>query len=91
MSPSEIEEAAYSTGLVRDTVAFGEDDPALGQRIVLVVTPTAPAFDVDALAAALKQILPLYMVPSRIDVRDQLPRSPNGKYDRTLLMSEVSG
>ena len=90
VSPSEIEEAAYSTGLVRDTVAFGEEDPVLGQRIVLVVTPTTPELDVAALATALKQILPLYMVPSRIDVRDELPRSPNGKYDRTVLMMEVS-
>jgi hypothetical protein len=31
------------------------------------------------------------MVPSRIDVRDELHRSPNGKYDRTLLTLEVSG
>ena len=91
VSPSEIEEAAYSTGLVRDTLALGEEDAMLGQRIVLVVTPMRPEFDVHALAAALKQILPLYMVPSRIDVRDELPRSPNGKYDRALLMSEVSG
>jgi len=91
VSPSEIEEAAYSTGLVRDAVAFGEEDQALGQRIVLVVTPTAPDLNVAALAAALRQILPLYMVPSRIDVRGELPRSPNGKYDRTQLVSEVSG
>ncbi|WP_241984532.1 acyl-CoA ligase (AMP-forming), exosortase A system-associated [Cryobacterium adonitolivorans] len=95
VSPSEIEEAAYSTGLVRDAVALGEDDPALGQRIVLVVTSTAPELDVAALAAALKQCLPLYMVPSRLEVRDSLPRSPNGKYDRAVLhaelMSGVSG
>lgn len=91
VSPSEIEDAAYSTGLVRDTVALGEDDPVLGQRIVLVVTPTTAELDIAALVAALKQILPLYMVPSRIDVRDDLPRSANGKYDRMLLMSEVSG
>jgi acyl-CoA ligase (AMP-forming) (exosortase A-associated) len=91
VSPSEIEEAAYNTGLVRDAVAIGVEDEALGQRIVLVATPTAVELDVDALTAALKQILPLYMVPSRIDVRDELHRSPNGKYDRTLLTLEVSG
>jgi acyl-CoA synthetase (AMP-forming)/AMP-acid ligase II len=90
VSPSEIEEAAYNTGLVRDAVAIGVEDEALGQRIVLVATPTAVELDVDALTAALKQILPLYMVPSRIDVRDELHRSPNGKYDRTLLTWEVS-
>jgi acyl-CoA synthetase (AMP-forming)/AMP-acid ligase II len=91
VSPSEIEEAASSTGLVRDAVAIGVEDEALGQRIVLMVTELAPGLDVDALTSALKQTLPLYMVPSRIDVRDELHRSPNGKYDRALLALEASG
>ena len=89
VSPSEIEEAAYSTGLVRDAVALGEDDPALGQRIVLVITAAAPELDIGALAAALRQRLPLYMVPARIELRESVPRSPNGKYDRTRLVAEV--
>ncbi|WP_130177277.1 acyl-CoA ligase (AMP-forming), exosortase A system-associated [Cryobacterium sp. SO1] len=91
VSPSEIEEAAYSTGLVRDAIALGEEDPALGQRIVLVVTATSPDLDLDigALAAALRQRLPLYMVPARIEPRESVPRSPNGKYDRTRLVAEV--
>lgn len=90
VSPSEIEEAAYTTGFVRDAVALGVADSALGQRIVLVATPTADDLDVGALTAALKQLLPLYMVPSRIDVRDELPRSPNGKHDRNRLSMELS-
>ncbi|QYF72845.1 acyl-CoA ligase (AMP-forming), exosortase A system-associated [Cryobacterium sp. PAMC25264] len=91
VSPSEVEEAAYSTGLVRDAVALGEDDPALGQRIVLVISSTTPAaeVDVDTLSGALRQVLPLYMVPARIEVRESLPRSPNGKYDRAALLAEV--
>ncbi|KFF58958.1 acyl--CoA ligase [Cryobacterium sp. MLB-32] len=89
VSPNEIEEAAHNTGLVRDAVAMGLDDPALGQRIVLMATPVADALDVDALTAALKRVLPLYMVPSLIEVRDELPRSPNGKYDRNSLRSEL--
>jgi len=90
VSPSEIEEAAQNTGLVRDAVASGVDDPLLGQRIVLIVTSTTGELDVNALAVALKRILPLYMVPSRIVVRDELHRSPNGKYDRTRLMAELT-
>ena len=39
VSPTEIEEVVYGTGLVRDAVALGVDDPRLGQRIVLVVSP----------------------------------------------------
>lgn len=91
VSPTEIEEAAYSSGLVRDAVAFGVDDPALGQRIVLVVTPVAAELDQDAVLAALRQQLPLYMVPSRIEERGELPRSPNGKFDRNRIRSEVMG
>jgi acyl-CoA ligase (AMP-forming) (exosortase A-associated) len=90
VSPTEVEEAAYGTGLVRDAVAVGVPDPALGQRIVLIATPTHPELDVPALTTALRQSLPLYMVPAVIDVRDELPRSPNGKFDRNLLKAEVS-
>ena len=91
VSPSEIEEAAYATGLVRDAVALGVEEPGIGHRIVLVATAVAvDALQVPALVTALRQVLPLYMVPSSVDVRDELPRSPNGKYDRTLLKAQVS-
>ncbi|SIN90730.1 acyl-CoA ligase (AMP-forming), exosortase A system-associated [Agromyces cerinus] len=93
VSPTEIEEAAYATGLVRDAVAFGVDDPALGQRIVLVATPAGTGLDGGApvLIAALRPLLPLYMVPSRVEIRAELPRSPNGKFDRKLIRAEVAG
>lgn len=91
VSPTEIEEAAYSTGLVKDAVALGVPDDALGQRIVLVVTPLAPELSVDELNGALRRNLPLYMVPGQLEVRDELPRSPNGKFDRNLIKAEVAG
>lgn len=91
VSPSEIEEAAYATGLVRDAVAVGVDDPTLGQRVVLMVAPIAAGFEVSALRAALRRDLPLFMVPAAIEVRSELPRSPNGKFDRNLIKAEVSG
>lgn len=90
VSPTELEEAAYGTGLVRDVVAVGVEDAALGQRIVLVVTPAGESLEEGALVAALRPLLPAYMLPSRVDVRDDLPRSPNGKFDRPLITSEVS-
>lgn len=90
VSPTEIEEAAYSTGLVRDAVAIGVDDAALGQRVVLIVTSTGPSLDVSALEGALRQQLPAFMIPAHIDVRTELPRSPNGKFDRTRIKSEAA-
>ncbi|WP_200826345.1 acyl-CoA ligase (AMP-forming), exosortase A system-associated [Microbacterium timonense] len=90
VSPTEIEEAAYSTGMVRDAVAVGVADAALGQRIVLVATAADGALDTVGLTTALRQRLPLYMVPAHVEVRDELPRSPNGKFDRNLIKAEVS-
>ena len=81
VSPTEIEEAAYDTGLVRDAVAVGLQDAKMGQHVVLVVSPLRNAsVEVDTLLARLRQALPLYMLPKRIDVRPEIPRSPNGKF-----------
>ncbi|GAA3437688.1 acyl-CoA ligase (AMP-forming), exosortase A system-associated [Kutzneria kofuensis] len=87
VSPTEIEEAAYATGLVGEAVALGVDDERLGQHIVLVATLLGDAGD---LAGKLAEALPAYMLPHRIEVRDQLPRSVNGKFDRHLLAKELS-
>ena len=86
VSPTEIEEEAYATGLVRDAVALGVEDAKLGQRILLVASPAgSDGLDQAALIAAMKRKLPLYMVPSGVVVRDEIPRSPNGKFDRAML------
>ncbi|WP_375422896.1 acyl-CoA ligase (AMP-forming), exosortase A system-associated [uncultured Friedmanniella sp.] len=90
VSPTEIEEVAYDTGLVRDAVALGVADERLGQRIVLVATSAnEEELKPEALVAAFRRQLPLYMVPSTVLVRDELPRSPNGKYDRNLIRTEL--
>jgi acyl-CoA ligase (AMP-forming) (exosortase A-associated) len=89
VSPTEIEEVAYDTGLVHDAVALGVDDPRIGQHIVLVVNPcdgTEPA----ALHAELQRQLPRYMVPKEVVVRRGIPRSPNGKFDRARLRQELA-
>jgi acyl-CoA ligase (AMP-forming) (exosortase A-associated) len=92
VSPTEIEEAAYDTGLVRDAVAFGVADMKLGQHVMLVVSPASgPTVDVDSLLAQMRQALPLYMLPRRVEVKREIARSPNGKFDRALLRRELAG
>ncbi|WP_166136627.1 acyl-CoA ligase (AMP-forming), exosortase A system-associated [Nocardioides ochotonae] len=95
VSPSEVEEVAHDTGLVGEAAALGVEDDRLGQRIVLVISPPAgtpdpTAYDAGALLAELRRRLPLFMVPAEVRVLDELPRSPNGKFDRVLLRKEVS-
>jgi acyl-CoA ligase (AMP-forming) (exosortase A-associated) len=87
VSPTEIEEAVYATGLAAEAVALGLPHPVLGQSIALVASPRAgQALECEKLAAALRERVPAYMVPARIVVYGgALPRNPNGKIDRTLL------
>jgi acyl-CoA ligase (AMP-forming) (exosortase A-associated) len=90
VSPTEIEEVAYGTGLVGDAVALGIDDERLGQHIVLAVSPANGHVEPDELLAVLRRELPRYMVPKHVVVRPSLPRSPNNKFDRNLLRQELA-
>lgn len=91
VSPTEVEEAALQTRLVEDAVAFGVEDQRLGQRVVLVVAAgAAPAPAPEDVVRALRATLPAYMVPAEVVVRDTLPRSPNGKYDRARVRAEFA-
>jgi acyl-CoA synthetase (AMP-forming)/AMP-acid ligase II len=70
---------------------LGVDDPRIGQHILLVASPPhGSELDTAALLAELKKRLPLYMVPKEIVARPEIPRSPNGKFDRSLLRAELS-
>lgn len=91
VSPTEIEEVAYGTGLVREAVALGVDDARLGQQIVLVVTPSdGTELRPETLLEEAKRQLPTYMVPEQVAVRPGLPRSVNGKFNRGLLRQQLS-
>ncbi|HSK50449.1 MAG TPA: acyl-CoA ligase (AMP-forming), exosortase A system-associated [Solirubrobacterales bacterium] len=90
VSPTEVEEAAYASGLVGDAVALGLADERLGQRVVLAASPAGDGeLDPAALLRALGRDLPRFMLPGEVEVRAELPRSPNGKFDRTALRREL--
>jgi acyl-coenzyme A synthetase/AMP-(fatty) acid ligase len=91
VSPSEIEEVIFASGLVADAAAVGVPHPTLGQAVVVVAAP-APGRERDdaAILNECKKQLPAFMVPARIEWRDDLPRNPNGKYDRPKLAAELN-
>lgn len=85
VSPNEVEEAVYATGLVTETVAFGVPHPQLGQAIVLLALPKEDVGD-KALLKECQRRLPAWMVPAHIAfVMEAFPRNPNGKIDRKTL------
>lgn len=93
VSPTEIEDVLYATGLVGEAAAFGVKHPRLGEAVVTVVTA---ATGVDLTAQALKaecaKRLPAFMAPQHIDIAvAPLPRNANGKFDRKTLAAERAG
>jgi acyl-CoA synthetase (AMP-forming)/AMP-acid ligase II len=91
VSPTEVEEVLYATGLVGEAAAFGVPHPVLGQALVAVATPRDGArLDAEELLAQCRQRLPAFMVPARVAVRaGSLPRNPNGKIDRKSIAQEM--
>ena len=87
VSPTEIEEVAYASGLVSEAVAFGVADERLGQQVVLAVTG---ASDATTLRKTLEHDLPRYMIPQRIVLLPEIPRSANGKFDRRVLRQRLA-
>lgn len=85
VSPTEVEDAAVASGLVREAVAFGVPDARLGAAIILIVRGVDESADVEGLAAYLRQNLPNFMQPRHIAWRDDLPRNANGKLDRVAI------
>lgn len=86
VSPSEIEEVIYASGLVKEAAAIGIEHPSLGQAVVVVVSPQPDIqFDPQQLIDCCKTQLPNFMVPARIEALSSLPRNPNGKIDRKML------
>jgi acyl-coenzyme A synthetase/AMP-(fatty) acid ligase len=92
VSPTEIEEIAFGSGLVADAAAVGVPHPALGQAVVLVASPAdGKAPDSEALLDVFRREAPAFMVPAQVAWRTTLPRNPNGKYDRATLALELRG
>jgi acyl-CoA ligase (AMP-forming) (exosortase A-associated) len=88
VSPTEVEEVIYSTGMVGECAAFGVEHPTLGQAIQLIATPPSSqsALDTAALLEQCRARMPAYMVPAGIESTSELlPRNPNGKIDRKML------
>lgn len=92
VSPTEVEEVLYGSGLVAEAVALGIPHPVLGQAVVAVVKPLdQAAFEPDQVIQHCKERLPNFMVPVQVVSRAILPCNPNGKFDRQVLAEELGG
>jgi len=91
VSPTEIEEVIYSSGMVKEAAAIGIDHDDLGHAILVVVSvELSNLFNDQALVNLCRTQLPNFMVPAKIEVLPSLPKNPNGKIDRKALAQQFA-
>lgn len=86
IEPGEIEARLLEQRGVLEAVVIAREDHPGQRRLVAYVTPDGPeALDTQDVRRRLQDTLPDYMIPSSCVVLDTLPRSLNGKIDRSAL------
>jgi acyl-CoA synthetase (AMP-forming)/AMP-acid ligase II len=90
IAPAEIDAVLTSHPGVRDAMAFGISDPALGEDIAAMVVPAGEPVTEDELRTYLLDHLAQYKIPRRIFFVDAIPKNATGKplrYAGTELFS----
>jgi oxalate---CoA ligase len=96
IAPAEIEDVLTSHPGVRDAVCFGVPDDKYGELVAAAVTL---AHDPEPGAAAgpgtliehCREHLAAFKVPVRIDILDEIPRTPTGKVQRRRVAEFITG
>ncbi len=86
VSPEEVEEILYASGMVTEAAVCGVADASGDTAIVAhVVLADLPDFSADSLLAFCRREMPSYMVPKMVRRHASLPHTGSGKIDRKAL------
>lgn len=91
VSPVEIENVIYKIKGVREAAVIGVTDQIKGESIIAFVTLAAKENITEShIMKTCSENLELFMVPERIIILDEMPKSPNGKIDKLNLKKRFS-
>jgi acyl-CoA ligase (AMP-forming) (exosortase A-associated) len=83
VSPDEVEETIFASGLVAEVLVHGVPDPVSGQAVIAHVVPReGGVFSEQELLTYCRREMPSYMVPRAVRAHAALPRTASGKLDR---------
>jgi long-chain acyl-CoA synthetase len=90
--PTQIEDVIYKCNGVALCCVIGEEDRALGQKIVAYVQPNSMDMNLDELRQRIMQLckdnIAEYALPRDIVFREALPKTAMGKVNFKALMEE---
>jgi acyl-coenzyme A synthetase/AMP-(fatty) acid ligase len=86
ISPREIENCLHELAGVTEAVVVGVPDPVQGQAIKTIIVRSDASLDASRVKAHCKRYLDDVMVPTIVEFRDSLPRTPSGKVRKAELL-----
>jgi acyl-CoA synthetase (AMP-forming)/AMP-acid ligase II len=88
VSAKEIEDVVSSIPGVLETAVIGVDDEILGEAIKVFLVPASPELTEDVVKTELRQRLPLFKQPKRVEIRESLPKNQAGKILKSVLSEQ---
>jgi long-chain acyl-CoA synthetase len=88
--PRNVEEAIYEHPAVAEVTVIGVPDSYRGQsaKAFIVLKPGCAPFDLEALRSFLADKLATYEMPTAMEIRASLPKTPVGKLSKKELVAE---
>lgn len=85
--PREVEDVLLEHVSVREAAVIGVPHPYRGETVVAYIsrTPGSPPAEAADLIRHCRERLAAYKVPARVEIMDELPKTPTGKIQRAAL------
>jgi cyclohexanecarboxylate-CoA ligase len=91
ISPQEVEAVLLEAPEVTEVAIVAMPDAVMGERSCAFVMVSDPAFGFEAMVARVRASgLAAFKIPERLEVRDDLPRTPTGKIRKDALRAEIA-
>ena len=87
ISPREIEDVLCALDGIAESAVIGVPDEILGQAIKAFIVSSKAELTEKKVLKHCSENLQLFMVPKYVEFVESLPKSPNGKVDKKILMN----
>jgi acyl-CoA synthetase (AMP-forming)/AMP-acid ligase II len=85
VAPKEVETVLYRLDGIIEAAVVGIPDPVLGEAVKAVVVADRTRLTEAQILAHCRANLEDFMVPQKVEIRDELPKTPSGKIDKKPL------
>ncbi len=90
VNPEEIESVIKKVEGVDDALVIGLQDKILGEMVSAYIVVNTDDFDVQGVIKECRKCLESYKVPRRVSIVERIPRTDNGKIQRSLFKKLLS-